>query len=113
MGKPSELSVNESWGAIWSGRHRIGTRKYCEWIYRFSANPGSAEGRRPAASPGLGTWVGARVASPRCPILRPGAASVPRIRNRGQFTAGSAAGKMGPHPSSGTATIQPRRIPGP
>jgi len=78
MGKPSELSVNESWGAIWSGRHRIGICENCEWIYRFSANPGSAEGRRPAASPGLGTWVGARVASPRCPILRPGCWNVPR-----------------------------------
>jgi hypothetical protein len=31
-----------------------------------------AEGRHRAARPGLGTWVGAQVASPRCPILRPG-----------------------------------------
>jgi hypothetical protein len=31
-----------------------------------------AEGRHRAARPGLGPWVGARVASPRCPILRPG-----------------------------------------
>src|SRR5208337_244882 len=44
----------------------------CDWIYRFPAKPGNAEGRRPAAHPGLGTWIGARVASPRCPILRPG-----------------------------------------
>ena len=44
----------------------------CNWIYRFPANPGNAEGRRPAAHPGLGPWLGARVASPRCPILRPG-----------------------------------------
>ena len=35
-----------------------------------------AEGRHPAARPGLGPWVGARVASPRCPILRPGSSSV-------------------------------------
>ena len=48
----------------------------CNWIYRFPANPGNAEGRRPAAHPGLGPWLGARVASPRCPILRPGDLSV-------------------------------------
>ncbi len=48
----------------------------CNWIYRFAANPGNAEGRRPAAHPGLGPWLGARVASPRCPILRPGDLSV-------------------------------------
>ena len=35
-----------------------------------------AEGRHPAAHPGLGPWVGARVASPRGPILRPGSSSV-------------------------------------
>jgi len=34
-----------------------------------------AEGRHPAAHPGLGAWVGARVASPRGPILRPGSSS--------------------------------------
>src|SRR5512135_2154820 len=34
-----------------------------------------AEGRLPAALPGLGPWAGARVASPRCPILRPGTPS--------------------------------------
>jgi hypothetical protein len=45
-------------------------------IYRFVANPGDAEGRHPAAHSGLGTWVGARVASPRCPVLRPGGLSV-------------------------------------
>jgi len=47
-----------------------------QWIYRFLANPGDAEGRHPAAHSGLGAWVGARVASPRCPILRPGGLSV-------------------------------------
>src|SRR3954453_18835743 len=35
-----------------------------------------AEGRHRAARPGLGPWVGAQVASPRCPILRPGSCSV-------------------------------------
>src|ERR1700688_3721674 len=47
-----------------------------------------AEGRRPAAHPGLGTWVGARVASPRCPILRPGFSNLLRSTATGQFTAG-------------------------
>jgi hypothetical protein len=32
----------------------IGNLKNCKWIYRFRANPGDAEGRRPAAHPGLG-----------------------------------------------------------
>ena len=41
--------------------------KDCEWIYRFRANPGWAVGRHRAAPAGLGPWVGARVASPRCP----------------------------------------------
>ena len=57
----------------------------CEWIYRIPANPGNAEGRRPAAHPGLGPWVGARVASPRCPILRPGDLSVAGNTLIGQF----------------------------
>ena len=35
-----------------------------------------AEGRRPAAYPGLGTWVGDRVAFPRCPILHPGSSNL-------------------------------------
>src|SRR5262245_3754309 len=37
------------------------------------------EGRRPAAHPGLGAWVGARVASPRGAILRPGCSSRHRV----------------------------------
>ena len=57
----------------------------CNWIYRFPANPGNAEGRRPAAHPGLGPWLGARVASPRCPILRPGDLSVAGNTLIGQF----------------------------
>src|SRR5271165_489370 len=47
-----------------------------------------AEGRRPAAHPGLGPWVGARVASPRCPILRPGSSNLLRSTATRQFTAG-------------------------
>src|SRR4051794_8930474 len=49
------------------------------------------EGRLPAALPGLGPWVGARVASPRCPILRPGPSSVPRSTAVVQFTTRSLA----------------------
>jgi hypothetical protein len=45
--------------------------KDCEWIYRFRANPGWAVGRHRAAPAGLGPWVGARVASPRCPYPPP------------------------------------------
>ena len=54
MAKPSELPVNESWGATWSGRRRFGPWNNFRWIYRFSAKPGNAERRRPAAFPGLG-----------------------------------------------------------
>jgi hypothetical protein len=54
-----------------------------------------AEGRRPAAHPGLGTWVGARIASPRCPILRPGSSSVFETTASWQFRAGSPARKPG------------------
>src|SRR5208282_1679916 len=32
----------------------VGSRKNCEWIYRFGANPGTAVGRLPAALSGLG-----------------------------------------------------------
>src|SRR5262245_17583171 len=59
--------------------------KNCQWICRFAANPGDAEGRRPAAHPGLGTWVGAQVASPRCPILRPGVLRVSGRAGIGQM----------------------------
>ena len=55
-----------------------------------------AEGRRRAARPGLGPWVGARVASPRCPILRPGSSSVFGTTATRQFRAGSPARKTGP-----------------
>ena len=43
-----------------------------------------AEGRHHAARPGLGPWVGAQVASPRCPILRPGSYSVSGTTATGQ-----------------------------
>jgi hypothetical protein len=43
-------------------------------------------GRHRAARPGLGPWVGARVASPRCPILRSGNLSVAAGKLIGQFT---------------------------
>src|SRR3954467_5269960 len=43
-----------------------------------------AEGRHRAARPGLGPWVGARVASPRRPILRPGSSSVSGTTATGQ-----------------------------
>jgi hypothetical protein len=42
-------------------------------------------GRRRAAHPGLGAWDGARVASPRCPILRPGPSSILRTTATRQF----------------------------
>lgn len=60
-----------------------------------------AEGRPPAARPGLGPWVGARVASPRCPILRPGSSSVLGTTATRQFRAGSPARKTGPKDSPG------------
>jgi hypothetical protein len=43
-----------------------------------------AERRHRAAHPGLGPWVGARVASPRCPILRPSSCSVSGTTDTGQ-----------------------------
>src|SRR6516165_9446358 len=53
-----------------------------------------AEGRHRAAHPGLGPWVGARVASPRCPILRPGPFSVPRAAFGKQFAARRSGGTI-------------------
>jgi hypothetical protein len=64
-----------------------------------------AEGRRPAARPGLGTWVGARVASPRCPILRPGSSSVFGTTTSWQFGAASPARKTGQRNSPGIARL--------
>jgi hypothetical protein len=62
-----------------------------------------AEGRHRAARPGLGTRVGARVASPRCPILRPGSSSVFGTAAIWQFRAGSPACKTGRKDSPGIA----------
>jgi hypothetical protein len=112
MRKPNELSVNGSWMTIPSGRHRIGIRKDCGWIYRITAKPGNAEGRRPAAFPGPGTWVGARVASPRCPILRPGSSSVFETTATWQFRAGSPARKPGQRNSPGIACLDQEDVQG-
>src|SRR6516225_6672259 len=62
-----------------------------------------AEGRHPAARPGLGPWVGARVASPRCPILRPGSSSVLGTMTTWQSGARSAARKAREPDPPGTA----------
>src|SRR5262245_25420714 len=43
-----------------------------------------AEEWHPAALPGLGPWVGARVASPLCLILQPSPTSVPQLREAGK-----------------------------
>src|SRR3954463_11956918 len=71
-----------------------------------------AEGRRPAARPGLGPWVGARVASPRCPILRPGSSSVFGTTATRQFRAGSPARKTGPRDSPGIACLGQEEVQG-
>ena len=71
-----------------------------------------AEGRHPAARPGLGPWVGARVASPRCPILRPGSSSVFGTTATRQFRAGSPARKTGPRDSPGTACLDQEEVQG-
>ena len=72
-----------------------------------------AEGRHRAARPGLGTWVGARVASPRCPILRPGPFSVLRAAAIRQFTVGSPSHEPGRKKSPGTASPGTDRVPRP
>jgi hypothetical protein len=55
----------------------------------LSGQSREAEGRHRAARPGLGPWVGARVASPRRAILHPGPASLLRDSASGQFTVGT------------------------
>ena len=72
-----------------------------------------AEGRRPAARPGLGPWVGARVASPRCPILRPGSSSVFGTTTTWQFRARSGARKTGQKNPPGTARQDQEKVQGP
>ena len=71
-----------------------------------------AEGRRPAARPGLGTWVGARVASPRCPILRPSSSSVFGTTATWQFRARSPARKTGQRNSPGIAHLDQEDVQG-
>src|SRR6516225_5161729 len=71
-----------------------------------------AEGRHRAARPGLGPWVGARVASPRGPILRPGSSSVLGTTATRQFRAGSPARKTGPRDSPGIACLGQEDVPG-
>jgi hypothetical protein len=72
-----------------------------------------AEGRHRAARPGLGTRVGARVASPRCPILRPGSSSVSGTAAIWQFRAGSPAYETGQKDSPGIARRGREDVPGP
>jgi hypothetical protein len=72
-----------------------------------------AEGRHRAAHPGLDPWVGAQVASPRCPILRPGSCSVSGPRPPGNAGTGSAARTTGQKTPPGTAGQDQERVPGP
>jgi transposase len=65
-----------------------------------------AEGRHRAAHPGLGIWVGARVASPRGPILRPGSSKLLHSLATRQFTAGSLSTRL---PLSDSASRLPPR----
>src|SRR5438067_9007594 len=76
-----------------------------------------AEGRHRAALPGLGPWVGARVASPRGPILRPGPSTLLRALALGQVTAGAprspgtARSDAAPRPRSASSSAGPRSAP--
>jgi hypothetical protein len=71
-----------------------------------------AEGRHRAARPGLGPWVGARVAPPRGPILRPGSSGVFGTTATRQFRAGSPARKTGPRDSPGIACLDQEDVQG-
>jgi hypothetical protein len=72
-----------------------------------------AEGRRPAAHPGLGPWVGARVASPRCPILRPGGLSVSHVASVKQRLSPWPWPAAACRPSPVRASLRPRQPPRP
>src|SRR5271166_2633057 len=78
---------------------------------RFSVSYQSRNGktgRHRATLSGLGSWVGPRVASPRCPILRPDLLSVPRSTATVQippFRTWLAAGRW---PSPVSAFVRPR-----
>jgi hypothetical protein len=65
--------------------------KSCEWIYRISANAGTPTGGVLPTFPVLGTLVVARVASPRCPLLRPDFSSLARGTPTVQITYSSLA----------------------
>ena len=78
-----------------------------------------AEGRHRAARPGLGTWVGAQVASPRCPILRPGSRSVSGTTATGRCPGGvgrshdgavNPTWNCGPVSGDGSRTLATRRM---
>ena len=78
-----------------------------------------AEGRHRAARPGLGPWVGAQVASPRCPILRPGSCSVSGTTATGQCRgwvsrshdgAEDPTWNCGPGSGDGSRTLATRRM---
>jgi hypothetical protein len=72
-----------------------------------------AEGRHPAARPGLGPRVGARVASPRCPILRPGSCSVSGTTATGQCRGWISGAHDGQEALAGTAGQDQENVPGP
>src|SRR5271166_623360 len=65
-------------------------------------------GRHHAALCGLGSWVGARVASPRCPILRPGLLGVPRSTSTVQIPPSRTWLAAGRWPSPVSAFVRPR-----
>src|SRR5262245_21106965 len=71
-----------------------------------------AEGRHRAAHPGLGPWVGARVASPRGPILRPGPLSVPRATSGEQFAPRRSGGSSARGAPPSTASLLQQGIDG-
>ena len=72
-----------------------------------------AEGRHRAARPGLGPWVGARVASPRCPILRPSSYSVSGTTATGQCRDWVSRRTTGQKTPPGTAGQDQEKVPGP
>jgi hypothetical protein len=78
-----------------------------------------AEGRHRAARPGLGPRVGAQVASPRCPILRPGSCRVSGTTATGQWRGWvsrshdgteNPIGNCGPGSGDGPRTLATRRM---
>src|SRR5262249_38108789 len=72
-----------------------------------------AEGRPPAARPGLGPWVGARVAAPRRPILRPGPSGVLGTTTTWQSGARSAARQTRQLNPPGAARQDQEKVRGP